>query len=121
MNHTQRRLFDFIKQEFDHDGTIHFLALSAVEQQHDKLASLVIFKVRVALTFQAESSVNPYFDGTDMFVCMTPTEIQFTQEDKLADGPPIREGSPIKLALGWVSELALPFFISSEAQEAALG
>ncbi|NQX63751.1 hypothetical protein [Paenibacillus qinlingensis] len=81
MNHSQRRLFDFIKQEFDHDGTIHFLALSAVEQQHDTLTSSVIFKVRVALTFQDDSGVNPYFDGTDMFICITPTDIQLTQED----------------------------------------
>ncbi|MNP66733.1 hypothetical protein D3C76_1624750 [compost metagenome] len=54
-----------------------------------------------------------------MYIEMTPTEIQFTKEDEWADGPPIMEGSPIELALGWVSEMALPFYVSSEAQEAS--
>lgn len=119
MNHTQQRLFDFIEQEFDRDDTIHFLALAAIEQQHVVQAHSTIFKVRVALTLQADSGISPYFDGTDIFVSISPTDIQLTHEDEWADGPPIREGSPIELALSWVTELAVPFFVSPEAQQAA--
>ncbi|MGG1519015.1 hypothetical protein ABE504_26630 [Paenibacillus oryzisoli] len=121
MNHTRhQRILDFLKQEFNPDDTIHLLAVSAAEQLHDEYDLATTLKVRIALTFQEDASVNPYFDGTDLFVCMTETDIRFTKENEWADGPPLREGSPNELALGWVSELASPIFVSPEAQEAAL-
>ncbi|MEK4730038.1 hypothetical protein [Paenibacillus sp. FSL L8-0641] len=39
-----------------------------------------------------------YFDGTDLFVTISPKENQFTREKNWADGPPVREGSPLELA-----------------------
>lgn len=45
--------------------------------------------------------------------------IQFTLEKDWADGPPAIEGSPIELALGWVSKLADPFYVSPDALAAA--
>lgn len=113
----QQRILDFLKTSFDPEGTIHFLALAALERVEHSHS--ITIKIRVALTYQEDHSVNPYFDGTDLYIMMTPTEIQFTQEDEWADGPPIMQGSPNELALGWVSELNLPFFVSSEAHEAA--
>lgn len=119
MKHAQQRIFDLITQEFVNDGTVHFLAISALKLQHDTGTEPIIFKVRIALTFTLISGVNPYFDGTDLFVTVTPEDTCFTREEDWADGPPICESSPIELALGWVSELAPPFFVSPEAQEAA--
>ncbi|MNP49835.1 hypothetical protein D3C76_1440480 [compost metagenome] len=46
---------------------------------------------------------------------MSEDSIVFTLEKEWADGPPAIEGSPIEFALGWVSELAKPFYISPEA------
>jgi hypothetical protein len=115
----QLRILEFLKTSLDAEGTIHFLAVAAMEQEKVEHLQSITIKVRLALTFQEDQSVNPYFDGTDMYILMTPTEIQFTREDEWADGPPIMEGSPIELALGWVSQLSVPFYISTEAQEAA--
>jgi hypothetical protein len=116
----QQRIMAFLKEAFDPEGTIHFLAVAAMEQERVEGSPSDTIKVRVALTFQEDQSVNPFFDGTDLFIMITPTEIQFTQEDEWADGPPIMQGSPNELALGWVSELNLPFFVSTEAHEATL-
>lgn len=44
---------------------------------------------------------------------------QFALEKDWADGPPAIEGSPIEFALGWVSELAEPFYVSPEDLTAA--
>ncbi|WP_342476499.1 hypothetical protein NYE24_19745 [Paenibacillus sp. FSL H7-0350] len=115
----QKLILEFLKNSFDPEGTIHFLAVAAMEQEGVEHLESLIIKVRVALTLQEGQSINPYFDGTDLSIEMTPTETQFIQEEDWADGPPIREGSPIELALGWVSELALPFYVSFEAQKAA--
>lgn len=54
-----------------------------------------------------------------MFVIVDGDDISFTREEEWADGPPAIEGSPIELALGWVSDLAEPFYISPEALAAA--
>ncbi|WP_339192782.1 hypothetical protein [Paenibacillus sp. FSL W8-1287] len=116
---TQQRILEFLKTSFDTEGTIHFLAVAAVQEEVDVSTQEVTFKIRVALTFQKGSKVNPYFDGTDLYVTITEAEIRFAQEDVWADGPPLREGSPNELALDWVSELVPPFFVSPQAREAA--
>ncbi|MEK3761325.1 hypothetical protein MKZ07_23215 [Paenibacillus sp. FSL P4-0338] len=118
-NTWQDRLLDYLKLEFCPDDTTHILAVSVVNPKHGEYKLKRKFKVRVALTFLEDEGVNPYFDGTDLYVSITPTDIYFEREDEWADGPPIMEGSPIELALGWVSELALPFYVSLEAQETA--
>ncbi|MNV42455.1 hypothetical protein D3C71_1341280 [compost metagenome] len=78
-----------------------------------------VHQVRVALTFQEGVTVNPYYDGTDLFVTIGEDSIEFTLEKEWADGSPAIEGSPIEFALGWVSELAEPFYVSPEALAAA--
>lgn len=115
----QQMILEFLKASYDPDGTIHFLAVAAMEQERIEHSQSTIIKLRVALTYQEDHSINPYFDGTDMYVLLTPTEVQFTREEEWADGPPIMEGSPIELALGWVSQLNVPFYVSTEAHEAA--
>ncbi|AIQ38565.1 hypothetical protein R50345_30500 [Paenibacillus sp. FSL R5-0345] len=115
----QQRILDFLKISFNSDDTIHILAVAAMEHEKLERHQPLILKLRVALTFHEDQSINPYFDGTDMYVLLTPTEIQFAREEEWADGPPIMEGSPIELALGWVSQLNVPFYVSTEAHEAA--
>jgi hypothetical protein len=118
-NTTQHRLLDFLTASFDTDDTIHFLAVSAVELgTSDQKTTLL--KVRVAVSFKEGDSINPYFDGTDMYVEIGPDTIQFAREYEWADGPPILEGSPNELALSWVSKLAPPFHVSPEALDAAI-
>lgn len=114
-----QKLLDFLIQQFNPDDTIHFLVISAIKPEQEDADLVITLQVRVALTSQDNSGITPYFDGTDLFVAVTPEDIRFTREEEWADGPPICEGSPIELAMGWVSELAPPFFVSPEAQEAA--
>lgn len=114
----QQKLLELLTQQLNPDGSIRFLAISAVKPEQEEATLPTTLQVRVALTIQYDSGINPSFDGTDLFVTITPGYIRFTREEEWADGPPIREGSPIELALGWVSELAPPFFVSPEAQEA---
>lgn len=117
MKALEQRLMEFLSQQLNTDGTIHFLAIAIIMQTQEHTIPIIL-QVRVALTYQDSSGVNPYFDGTDLFVTVTPEDIRFTREEEWAEGPPICEGSPIELALGWVSELERPFFVSLEAQEA---
>ncbi|MNW41022.1 hypothetical protein D3C74_181480 [compost metagenome] len=117
MNQEQKRLVSLLESTFNPEGDIHFLAI-AETQIHEK--ERPVHQVRVALTFQEGDTVNPYYDGTDLFVTMDDKDnVQFTLEKDWADGPPAIEGSPIEFALGWVSELAEPFYASPEALEAA--
>lgn len=115
-NSTQQRLLDFLTASFDTDGTMRYLAVSASEFETTDKPN-VLYKVRVAVTFQEGDSIIPYFDGTDMYVEIGLDTIQFAREHEWADGPPIMEGSPNELALPWVSKLSPPFFVSAEAQE----
>ncbi|ASS67593.1 MULTISPECIES: hypothetical protein [unclassified Paenibacillus] len=114
------QLISLLEETSNSEGDIHFLAIAETETQvqiHKK--ERPVRQVRVALTFQEGDTVNPYYDGTDLFVTMGEDSIQFTLEKDWADGPPAIEGSPIEFALGWVSELAEPFYVSPEALEAA--
>ncbi|MGU3471895.1 hypothetical protein ACLBWT_12175 [Paenibacillus sp. D51F] len=115
----QQRILEFLKSSFDTDGTIHILAVAAAQEEQSTLYQEVTFKLRVAITFQDGYEVNPYFDGTDLYVTITAAGIEFAREDEWADGPPLREGSPNEFAFDWVSELAPPFFVSPQAQKAA--
>lgn len=117
MNNIQERLLiKLLNQTFNPEGDICILAISAItsldaphEIQHSSF-----YKVRIALTYQDSDGINPYFDGTDLFVQITSEGIRFAKEEVWADGPPIMEGSPIELAVGWVSELNAPLFVSPE-------
>lgn len=75
--------------------------------------------MRIALTFKEGDGINPYYDDIDLFVIEDGDDISFTREEEWADGPPLVEGSPVELAVGWVSELVESFYISAEAREAA--
>jgi hypothetical protein len=112
----QQRLLEFLKSSFDHDGTVHFLAVSAVGLDSAETGQSARYKVRVAITFHDGESVAPYFDGTDLYVRITPSDIAFYNEKDWADGPPAMEGSPNGLALEWVSKLAPPFWVSPVAK-----
>lgn len=119
MYKNQLQLLKLLKTTFNLEGDIHFLAIAEKQIQVNK-NERPVHQVRVALTFKEGDTVNPYYDGTDLFVTMDDEDsIQFTLEEKWADGPPAIEGSPIELALGWVSELAEPFYVSPEALAAA--
>ncbi|MBT2289272.1 hypothetical protein J7E73_09015 [Paenibacillus albidus] len=118
MNITQRNLLALLESTFNPEGDIHFLAIAEKEiQVHEK--ERPVHQVRVALTFQEGDTVNPYYDSTDLFVTIDEDNIQFKLEKNWADGPPTIEGSPIEFALGWVSEMAEPFYVSSKALAAA--
>lgn len=119
MNSEQHQsLLKLLNDTFNPDGDIHFLAISE-KQTSIQDQERPIHKIRVALTFTEDDSINPYFDGTDLFVMVTGTEIQFTLDEEWADGPPAVEGSPNEQALPWVSKLARPFYVSAEAISAA--
>lgn len=118
MNNTQRNLLALLESTFNPEGDIHFLAIADKKiQVHEK--GRPVHQVRVALTFQERDTVNPYYDGTDLFVTMGEDSIQVTLEKDWVDAPPTIEGSPIEFALGWVSELADPFYVSPDALAAA--
>lgn len=114
MNKQQKQLLTLLESTFNPQDDVHFLAIAETQiQVHDK--ERPVHQVRVALTFKEGNAVNPYYDGTDLFVTMDENGIHFTLEKDWADGPPAVEGSPIGLALSWVSSLAPPFYISPEA------
>ncbi|AIW42383.1 hypothetical protein [Paenibacillus polymyxa] len=114
MNSKHNQILKLLEAAFNPEGDIHFLAIGEKEMQvHEE--ERPVHQVRVALTFQEGDTVNPYYDGTDLFVTMDEDNVQFTLEKDWADRPPAIEGSPIEFALGWVSELAKPFYVSSEA------
>lgn len=118
MNKKHTQICKLLESAFNPEGDIHFLAIAETQiQTHEK--ERPIHQVRVALTFQEGDTVNPYYDGTDLFVTIGEDSIEFTLEKEWADGPPAIEGSPIEFALGWVSELAKPFHVSPEALAAA--
>ncbi|KAA8753964.1 hypothetical protein [Paenibacillus sp. UASWS1643] len=118
MKITQRKLLALLESTFNPEGDIHFLAIAEKQiQVHEK--ERPVHQVRVALTFQEGDTLNLYYDGTDLFVLMGEDNIQFTLEKEWTDGPPTIEGSPIEFALGWVAELAEPFYVSPEALAAA--
>ncbi|MGC5776642.1 hypothetical protein [Paenibacillus pabuli] len=113
-----KKLLALLESTLNPEDDIHFLAIAEKQSQtHEK--ERPVHQVRVALTFQEGDRVNPYYDGTDLFITTDEDNFQFTLEKDWADGPPIIEGSPIEFALGWVSELAEPFYVSSEALAAA--
>ena len=116
---TQQRLLEFVRITFHYDETLHLLAVSATEVGRAKKSSETFWKVRVALTYREEDSMNPYFDGTDLEVAVDGMEIRLMEESLLANDPPIVEGGSNELAINWVSELASPFWISEEAEKAA--
>lgn len=118
MNENHTELLLLLETVFNPEGNIHFLAIAKKQIQVNE-KERPVHQVRVALTFKEGDTVNPYYDGTDLFVTMDEDSIQFALEEEWADGPPAIEGSPIELALGWVSELAEPFYVSPEAIAAA--
>ncbi|SEL78810.1 hypothetical protein [Paenibacillus sp. OK003] len=118
MKKIHKKLIKLLEETINPEGEIHFLALAEKQlQTHEK--ERPVHQVRVALTFQEGDTPNPYYDGTDLFVTMDEAHIQFTLEKDWVDGPPAIEGSPIEFALGWVSELAEPFYVSPQALAAA--
>lgn len=118
MNENQKGILELLDATFNLQQIIHFLSISEKQIQVLK-KERPVHQVRVALTFQEGATVNPYYDGTDLFVTISEDSIQFTLEEEWAEGPPAIEGSPIEFALGWVSELAEPFYVSPEALRAA--
>lgn len=118
MNAKEHQLFRLLEVTFNPEGNIHFLAISETQIQ-SSCEVHPIHQIRVALTYKTEDIITPYFDGTDLYVAIRSNGIQFVNENEWSDGPPIMEGSPIELALEWVSELAPPFWVSQEARTAA--
>jgi hypothetical protein len=118
MENKYNQLLSLLETTFNLDGDICFLAISET-QVESVVEERPVHQVRVALTFQEGDTVNPYYDGTDLFVTMRENDIKFTLEKSWADGPPAVEGSPIELALSWVTELTEPFYVSPEVLVAA--
>lgn len=95
MNKAQLNLFSLLRSSFNVTGDIHFLAIA--EKEIPVLEKeQPVHQIRVALTFQEGDTVNPYYDGTDLFVTIEEDNIQFALERDWADGPPAIEGSPIE-------------------------
>lgn len=118
MNKKHNEIIKLLEVAFNPEGDIHLLAIAETQIQiHEKKRP--VHQVRVALTFKEGDTVNPYYDGTDLFVTISESSIEFTLEKEWVDGPPAIEGSPIEFALGWVSELVEPFYVSQEALAAA--
>ncbi|SLK17350.1 MULTISPECIES: hypothetical protein [unclassified Paenibacillus] len=118
MNITQRKLLALLESTFNSEDDIHFLAIAEKEIQINE-KELPVHQERVALTFKEGGTVNPYYNGTDLFVTIGEDNIQFALEKDWVEEPPTIEGSPTEFALGWVSELAEPFYVSREALTAA--
>lgn len=57
----QKLILEFLKNSFDPEGTIHFLAVAAMEQEGVEHLESLIIKVRVALTLQRRSIHKPIF------------------------------------------------------------
>jgi len=86
MDFTQRKLLALLESTFNPEGDIHFLAI-AEKKIHVHEKERPVHQVRVALTFQEGDTVNPYCDGTDLFVTIGEDNIQFALEEDWADGP----------------------------------
>lgn len=56
-NNYGQRLLEFLKSFFDPDGTLHFLAISAVEINTLDTVEATLYKVRTAVTFQNQDVV----------------------------------------------------------------
>ncbi|QOS81917.1 hypothetical protein JNUCC31_14345 [Paenibacillus sp. JNUCC31] len=118
MKKTHKKLIKLLEKTINPEGDIHFLEIAVKHSKtHEK--ERPVRQVRVALTFQEGDTLDPYYDGTDLFVLMGENNIQFTLEKEWTDGHPTIEGSPIEFAFGWVAELAEPFYVSPEALAAA--
>lgn len=114
------QLLEFLDRTFNYDGTMYLLALSARESTGVGIALESHWRLRVALTYREnDTTVNPYWDGTEIDIALFGDNIWLLDEAALADEPPIIEGSPNALALEWVSEIAVPLWVSDEAREAA--
>lgn len=118
METIHEKLQKLLEETFNSEGDILILAVAITPLENSPLALGSIssaYQVRIALTYMDNEGVVPYFDGSDLYVSITVNDIEFILEDEWTDGPPLVEGSPIKLVLSWVSELAEPFYISPEA------
>jgi hypothetical protein len=114
------QLLEFLDRTFNYDGTTYLLAVAARESTGGGIALESHWRLRVALTYREnDTTVNPYWDGTELEIALTGENICLLDEASLADEPPIIEGSPNALALEWVSEIAAPLWVSDEAREAA--
>ncbi|WP_404303119.1 hypothetical protein [Paenibacillus sp. DP01] len=105
MNTKHNQILKLLETAFNPEGDIHFLAITETQIQVQE-KERPVHQVRVALTFQEGDTVNPYYDGTDLFVMIGEDSIQFTLEKEWADGPPAIEGSPIACA---IDEIIHPF------------
>lgn len=111
---TKGRLVEFLNASLNPNGDISILAVSIADLGQSEQADGVLFQVRIAITFREADGLCPYFDGTDLFLAISETNMRFVCEGKWSDGPPLVEGSPIELALNWVSELGPPIFAVTE-------
>ncbi len=118
MDKKHHHLLSILNIAFNFEGDMNFLAIST-KQTESTVEGRPVHQVRVALTFKEGDGINPYYDGTDVFVIWDEEGIAFTREEEWATGPPLVEGSPVELAVGWVSELAEPFYISAEVFKTA--
>lgn len=115
----REQLLKFLDRTFNFDGTTFLLAVSARESIGDGIALESHWRLRVALTYKENDTVNPYWDGTEFDIAWGRDNILLLDEVVLTNEPPIIEGSPNALALEWVSEIATPLWVSDEAREAA--
>ncbi|WP_340015111.1 hypothetical protein [Paenibacillus sp. FSL K6-1318] len=96
----QKQLLTFLESTLNHEDNIHILAIAEKEMKVYK-KERPVHQVRLALTFQEGETVNPYYDGADLFVTIRENNIQFVLERDWSDGTPAIKGSPIEFALGW--------------------
>lgn len=68
-------------------------------EHRDGIALESHWRLRVALTYKENDTVNPYWDGTEFDIAWGRNNILLLDEVVLTNEPPIIEGSPNVLAL----------------------
>lgn len=70
-NNHETLLLELLNAIFNPEGEIDIIAISAVFRIHMATTNAVI-KLRIELTYHDRDRINPYFDGSKLFVQITP-------------------------------------------------
>jgi hypothetical protein len=89
-NETMRKqLLGFLERTFNYDGTVHLLVVSARRVGARGQSGEPHWRLRVALTYEENDTINPYWDGTELYIALVGDSIWLLDESVLANEPPI--------------------------------
>ncbi|MGP0585563.1 hypothetical protein [Paenibacillus timonensis] len=137
MDSVQKLIIKRLKVEFEQnskngDGTVWIMLVSSkslneVEESHSHITEGYtpymntntpagtehIHVVRTVLRTSDLQGINPYVDGTDIFMSVNVENhtAELIWEDLWAEGPPIFHGGTIDAAHSWVRDLSEPFYV----------